>query len=99
MADNPTNPAAPAPPPKLSRAIRHVFWGAVLGLAVGLGTAFALALLDGYSQGMSPLACLAYGCTLTVLLSHPAGLGGMLLGATLGAFTGGCFGRDCTPPA
>jgi len=99
MADKLTIPAAPAAPPKRLRAIRHVFWGAVLGLAVGLATAFALALFDGYTQGMSPLACLAYGCTLTVLLSHPAGLGGMLLGATLGAFTGGCIGRDCAPPA
>ena len=99
MAEKPTHSAAPAPPPKLSRSIRHVFWGAVLGLAAGLAVAFALALFDGYTQGMSPLACLAYGCTLTALLSHPAGLGGMLLGATLGAFTGGCIGRDCTPPA
>jgi hypothetical protein len=99
MAEMPTRSAAPAPPPKLSRSIRHVFWGAVSGFVVGLAVAFALALFDGYTQGMSPLACLAYGCTLTVMLSHPAGLGGLLLGATLGAFTGGCIGRDCTPPA
>jgi hypothetical protein len=99
MAEKPTQSAAPAPPPRLSRAIRHVFWGAVSGLAAGLAVAFALALFDGYAQGMSPLACLAYGCTLTVLLSHPAGLGGMLLGATLGAFTGGCIGRNGTPSA
>jgi hypothetical protein len=99
MADKSTHYAAPAPPLKLSRSIRHVFWGALSGLAAGLAVAFALALLDGYTQGMSPLACLAYGCTLTVLLSHPAGIGGMLLGATLGAFTGGCIGRNCAPPA
>jgi hypothetical protein len=34
-----------------------------------------------------------------MLLSHPAGIGGMLIGATLGALRGGCFGRRRTPPA
>lgn len=99
MADKRSYPAAPSPSARLPRSIRHVFWGAVLGLATGLATAFALALLDGHARGMAPAACFAYGCTLTVLLSHPAGLGGMLMGATLGAFTGGCIGRDRTPPA
>ncbi len=99
MPDKITIPAAPAASSRLPRSIRHVFWGAALGLAIGLAAAFTLAVLDAYAQGMSPLGCIAYGCTLAVLLSHPAGLGGMLVGATLGAFTGGCIGRDRTPPA
>jgi hypothetical protein len=70
---------------------RNVFWGGVVGLAVGVAVAFALAIVDGFARGMSPLACAAYGCTLTMLLSHPAGIGGMLLGAVLGAFGGSCY--------
>jgi hypothetical protein len=69
--------------------VKHIFWGGIAGLVVGLGAAFVLAVLDGQASGMSPASCLAYGCALTVLFSHPAGLGGMVIGALLGALTGG----------
>ena len=92
-------PAAPEAVPRVPRSIRQVFLGGAVGLVAGLAIAFAFAMFDGYAKGMTPLACLAYGCTLTMLLSHPAGIGGMLIGATLGALRGGCFGRRSTPPA
>ena len=75
--------------PPVSRSVKHVFWGGGVGLVVGLAAAFVLAVLDGQAKGLSPGSCVAYGCALTVLFSHPAGLGGMLVGAALGALSGG----------
>ncbi|MBK7794660.1 MAG: hypothetical protein IPJ62_20580 [Betaproteobacteria bacterium] len=75
--------------PRVSQWVKHVFWGGAVGLVVGLAAAFVLALLDGQAKGLSPGSCVAYGCALTVLFSHPAGLGGMLIGAALGALSGG----------
>jgi hypothetical protein len=71
------------------RWLRYVFWGGAAGLVAGLGAAFVLAVLDGHARGFSPGGCLAYGSALTLLLSHPAGLGGIVVGSTLGAAVGG----------
>jgi hypothetical protein len=71
------------------RWVKYAFWGGVAGLVVGLAAAFVLAMLDGQARGLSPGSCVAYGCTLTLLLSHLAGLGGMVAGATLGSVAGG----------
>lgn len=75
--------------PRVSPWVKHAFWGGVAGLFVGLAAAFVLAVLDGQAQGMSAASCFAYGCAVALLLSHPAGIGGMLAGASLGTISGG----------
>ena len=71
------------------RWVKYAFWGSVAGLVVALCAVFVVALLYGNSIGLSPAACVAVGCTLTVLFSQPAGLVGMVTGAMIGALFGG----------
>lgn len=67
------------------RCAKHVFWGALAGLALGWLAVFAISLFHGNALGLSGGECLALGCTLTLFLSQPAGLGGMVVGALAGA--------------
>lgn len=64
---------------------KHVFWGALAGLALGWLTIFVISLFHGNALGLSGSECLVLGCTLTLFLSQPAGLGGMVVGALAGA--------------
>ncbi|MBL0141861.1 MAG: hypothetical protein IPP91_07260 [Betaproteobacteria bacterium] len=73
--------------------VNHVFWGSVAGLAIGLITVFLLTTFHGGAMGLSPSACVALGCTMTLLLSQPAGIVGMIAGAAIGAVVGGAAHR------
>ena len=74
---------------KAPRWARNVFWGGVIGLAVGLATVFVLAVVYGEAIGLAPGACALFACDMTLLLSQPAGLGGVVAGAVAGAVVGG----------
>jgi len=69
--------------------VRFSFRGSIAGLVVGLCAVFVVALLYGNAIGLSPAACVAVGCSLTVLFSQPAGLAGLVAGAMIGAVVGG----------
>jgi hypothetical protein len=73
----------------MPQMLKYIFGGSLVGLLVGLGTVFVLALFQGHAIGLSPGSCVVYSCTLTLLLSHPAGIAGMVAGATVGAMAGG----------
>ena len=84
-------PRIAASVPRGLQWIKYVFWGGAIGLAGGLFMTFILAMFDGMARGLTPGSCVVYGCALTLMLSHPAGLGGMLVGGGLGAATGGAL--------
>ncbi len=68
--------------------VKYAFLGSVVGLVVALGVLFALAMVYGDAMGLSTLGCVAASCTLTALFSQPAGIGGIVLGAVVGAAVG-----------
>jgi hypothetical protein len=70
------------------RLIEYVYWGAIVGLAGGLGTLFVVSVHYARAIGLSPAECAAVGCAVTLLLSHPVGLLGLAVGAACGAFCG-----------
>ncbi len=78
--------------------VKFAFWGSVTGLVVALGTLFVVAVLYGDTIGLAPAACVVLGCTLTVLLSQPAGLAGIVAGAMVGAVIGGAVHRKRHSP-
>jgi hypothetical protein len=71
------------------RWARNVFFGGAIGLVVGLAVVFLLALFYGKSTGLTAGECAAFACTMTVFLSQPAAIGGMVAGAAAGAVVGG----------
>ena len=72
-------------PPKTNpNTVRFVFWGAVTGLFAGLATLLAASTSYGAMTGLDPVNCAVFGATITVLLSQPAGLAGLLVGAACG---------------
>jgi hypothetical protein len=76
-----------------SLVARYVLIGGALGLLVALAVTFVLALIDGNAQGMTAGSCAIYGCTITMLLSQPTGIAGMLFGATAGGLVGAAAAR------
>lgn len=72
-------------PPRL---VEYVYWGAIVGLAGGLGALFVVSVHYARAIGLSPAECAAVGCAVTVLLSHPVGLLGLAVGAACGALCG-----------
>lgn len=76
---------------RLSRPVRYMLGGAVVGLVAAIVITFVMALMDGQAQGMSVGSCVLYGCVLTVLLSQMAGFSGMAVGAGVGALAGGAI--------
>jgi hypothetical protein len=75
-----------------TRVARFVLAGGAFGLLAALAVTFVLALLDGSARGLTPGSCIVYGCTITMLLSQPTGIGGMLAGAALGGAAGAAVG-------
>jgi hypothetical protein len=67
---------------------QYVYWGAIIGLMSGLASLFVVSVYYGQVCGLAPAACLVFGCALTVMLSHPAGLIGLGAGALVGAVCG-----------
>jgi hypothetical protein len=88
-----TLPLARDTAPRDSLVARYVLIGGALGLLVALAMTFVLALIDGNAQGMSAGSCAMYGCTITMLLSQPTGIAGMLVGATVGGLVGAAAAR------
>jgi hypothetical protein len=69
----------------LTQVAKYVLFGGAGGLVVALGVMFVLAFLYGESIGLSLGGCSLYAGTITMLLSQPAGVIGMIIGATTGA--------------
>jgi hypothetical protein len=67
---------------------KYILVGSVFGLVLSLVTLFIVALMSTQGMGMTNMSCMAYGCTLTMLLSQPAGVVGSLIGAGFGALFG-----------
>jgi hypothetical protein len=66
----------------------YCFWGAVAGLFAGIVALYVVALLYEHALGVSLAQCAAIGCAITLLLSQPVGIGGMAIGAIVGAVAG-----------
>lgn len=59
-----------------------------IGLVVGLAVVFLLAVFYGNAIGLTAGECAAFACSMTVFLSQPAGIAGMVAGAAAGAVVG-----------
>jgi hypothetical protein len=75
-------------PVKTTRLLRYAFVGSAAGLFVGVLVLFLVGLLYGEAIGLRPGACLFFACTETMLLSQPAGVAGMVVGAAVGLVAG-----------
>ena len=72
------------PPKTDSKASRYVFAGAVSGVFAGLAALLAASTAYAATAGFTPVGCAVFGTTMTVLLSQPVGLAGLLAGAACG---------------
>ncbi len=72
----------------IPRWLRYLVLGGAAGFVVGVAALFVVAVLYGKAMGLSPAACTAAAVCLTLLLSQPAGLAGMVAGTTVGAAAG-----------
>jgi hypothetical protein len=82
------NDPGPAPTKRIPRWAKYAFWGGAAGFAVGVGILFVMAVFYGEAIGLSSAACATFACVLTLLLSQPAGAGGMVVGAVVAALVG-----------
>lgn len=73
---------------KTPRWARNVFVGGLVGLVVALVVLFMLALSYGESMGLSGARELKVAALLTLFLSQPTSIIGMLTGAVAGAVVG-----------
>ena len=76
-------------PKAIPKTANYVFWGAVIGLFGGLATLFAVSTYYGALTGLEAANCVALGSVMTVMLSQPVGLGGLLVGAGFGGICAG----------
>lgn len=72
------------PPSAIPKSVHYVFWGAAIGVIGGLVTLLTTATYFGAMSGLSATECAAFGSLMTVMLSQPAGLAGLLVGAACG---------------
>ena len=86
IVDNRSGVTTPKAVPKTAN---YVFWGSVIGLFAGLATLFAVSTYYGAMTGMEAANCVALGSVMTVMLSQPVGLGGLLVGAGCGGLCAG----------
>jgi hypothetical protein len=70
---------------RVAHVAKYVFIGGAAGLVTGIAVLFVVAMFYGDAVGLSPGACMLFACSATMLLSQPAGVAGMLSGATVGA--------------
>ena len=72
-------------PPKADSSNEHyVFTGAVSGVLAGLAALLAASTAYAATTGLAVVDCAVFGTTMTVLLSQPVGLAGLLAGAACG---------------
>ena len=72
------------PPRTDSRTSRYVFAGAVAGVLASLAALLAASTAYAATTGLTPVGCAVFGTTMTVLLSQPVGLAGLVAGAAVG---------------
>ena len=72
------------PPSAIPQGVHYVFWGAAIGVIGGLVTLLTIATSYGAISGLTAAECAAFGSLMTVMLSQPAGLAGLLIGAVCG---------------
>ena len=72
------------PPSAVPQSVHYVFWGAVIGVIGGLVALLTTATYFGAISGLTAAECAAFGSLMTVMLSQPAGLVGLLVGAACG---------------
>jgi hypothetical protein len=72
----------------MPRWARYTFAGGVAGFVSALAVLFIITVFYGEVLGMGTESCLILGCAMTVMLSQPAGLFGMLLGIIVGSLCG-----------
>jgi hypothetical protein len=75
-------------PVAVSRLVRYILLGCAAGLFMGIAVLFFTAILYGEAIGLAPGVCMLVACSLTMLLSQPAGVAGMLIGAVVGLVAG-----------
>jgi hypothetical protein len=69
--------------------VNYAFVGGIAGFIVGIAMLFLLSIFYSEGMGLPPGACTELACATTLLLSQPAGLSGMIVGATVGLVAGG----------
>jgi hypothetical protein len=88
MSEKGSNISPNRSPNDVPRLTPYVIWGAVIGVTGGLAALFVMTAYYGHTLGLTTGACVALGCAVTVLLSQPAGLFGLLAGAACGGVCG-----------
>lgn len=72
----------------LARLARYLYWGAGVGVIGSIAMLFVIVFFYGQSMGLSAGECTVLSCVMTILLSQPAGIVGILAGAAIGALCG-----------
>lgn len=70
--------------PPSTESVNYVFWGAVIGVLAALASLFAMSTYYGATTGLGAVDCAVFGSFMTLLLSQPAALAGLLAGAVCG---------------
>ena len=85
------NPVSTLSGPGVSvpRLAKYALFGGFGGLAVGMGALILAAVVYGNGIGLSPQDCAVFACTMTMLLSQPVGIGGLVAGTAVGLLSGG----------
>jgi hypothetical protein len=83
----PSPPTRDQPKPPLPLGT-YVYRGGITGFLVGIVTTLVLGSLYAHTLGLAVAKCVTFGCLAALLLSHPAGLCGMAMGAAGGAVVG-----------
>jgi len=88
MPDENTVPVPLRIPVSTKRSLRYVFFGGAVGFIFGVGVLLVIAAFYGELIGLPPGRDLFFALTETMLLSQPAGIAGMVMGATIGVVAG-----------
>ena len=72
------------PPSEVPRSSQYMFRGAVIGLVAGIVALFAASTAYAAVAGYDPVNCAVLGSFMTVTLSQPVGLAGLLVGSVCG---------------
>lgn len=73
-------------PNGLTRLARYIYSGTTVGMIGGLTTLFVIAFVYGQQAGLTTCESAILSCAMTVLLSQPAVMIGLLAGAVTGLF-------------
>lgn len=71
-----------------ARQAHYIYLGAAIGILASLATLFVIVYFYGQSIGLGAAGCALLSCTMTLLLSQPAGIVGIIVGALIGALCG-----------